>query len=448
MHYAIVANPRDRISPGLTAAGSVAIVSFHLGQCLARRNHQVTLVAARGADQSERQELEPGLSVCRVRNRLAKLHKYRELIASIFESVPPHFLSRAYFFDYYLGAALALRSSNPEVIHIQNYGQAAPIFRYVFPHARIVIHLHDTAMAQVSTRIAKRVLGQADLIVTCSDYVTESVRTAHPSLKTPVRTINNGVSEQDFAPRSRRTDSTGRPFQLAYIGRLSPEKGVHVLVEAFNEIVQNTANVQLNLVGGAALFSYAVVKIFARRDPHWAAVQRFYGRNAIRRLLAVRGEPGPRYVNALRKLQSPAAAAATRYCGEQSRESVANLIRAADIAVVPSVCDEPFGIPAVEAMAAEVPVIAAAAGGLRNILRDGDTGILVPRSDPKALAAAIIDLLGDPERRSSLGRAGRASAAARFTWDCVAQNLLRALDESGIECGAAHAAPTVTGESH
>src|SRR5262249_3408856 len=161
--------------------------------------------------------------------------------------------------------------------------------------------------------------------------------------------------------------------------------------EAFNEVAAQSGRAQLSLVGGASLFPYAVVKVF-HRDPHWAALKPFYGATALRRALAFRAEPGPRYIAALKKLQTPAAAAATRFCGEQSRNSVAALVRDADIVAIPSVCDEPFGIPAVEAMAAQVAVVAAAAGGLKEIVRDGETGLLVPRSDAHAMADAILRL--------------------------------------------------------
>ena len=63
-----------------------------------------------------------------------------------------------------------------------------------------------------------------------------------------------------------------------------------------------------------------------------------------------------------------------------------------------------------EAMAAGVPVVATAVGGVSDVVRHGETGLLVPPGDPGALAAALAALLGDPERRSALGLAGRRAA--------------------------------------
>jgi len=430
MRYAIVSNPRDRIATGLPGAGSVAIVSYHLGRCLAARSHEVTLVAGRGARESAQERLEDRLQVIRVRPRLARLHKYRERLASIFERVPPHFLSKSYFIEFFLGAALKLRKLRPDVIHIQNHGQAAPLFRALCPGARIVVHLHDPSLAHVNARVARRVLSQADLIVTCSEYVAQCLKQAHPELGVPIRMINNGVNVEDFRPPAAAANST-RETRLLYVGRISPEKGVHVLIEAFNEITRRVPGARLDIVGSAALFPYSVVKLF-RRDPHWAALTSFYGRTVAKRLLALREAPGTRYMKELQRAQSEEAAGATRFLGEQSHEAIAGMLQRADILVVPSVCDEPFGLPAAEAMAAGVAVVASKAGGLAEIVRHGETGLLVPRSDPSALASAVAELAAQPERRREMGRAGRTRVSTSFTWEHATLSLVEALSASGI----------------
>jgi glycosyltransferase involved in cell wall biosynthesis len=82
------------------------------------------------------------------------------------------------------------------------------------------------------------------------------------------------------------------------------------------------------------------------------------------------------------------------------------------VAVVPSVWPEPFGLVAMEAMAAARPVIASAIGGLADIVEDGVTGVLVQPGDPLALRASILQLLADPRRREAMGLAGRERAAS------------------------------------
>ena len=75
---------------------------------------------------------------------------------------------------------------------------------------------------------------------------------------------------------------------------------------------------------------------------------------------------------------------------------------------------EPFGLVLLEAMAARRPVVATRAGGAPEIVQPGLTGELVPAGDSRALADAVIALLGDPDRARRYGAAGRRRAAEVF----------------------------------
>jgi glycosyltransferase involved in cell wall biosynthesis len=108
--------------------------------------------------------------------------------------------------------------------------------------------------------------------------------------------------------------------------------------------------------------------------------------------------------------------------------------RAAAVSVIPSL-EEGFGIPAAEAMGCEVPVVASDAGGLPEVVEDGVTGLVVPRGDSNALATAIGSLLADPERRRSMGRAGRERALRLFDWDRTAEQFERIYRDLGAQVG-------------
>ena len=142
--------------------------------------------------------------------------------------------------------------------------------------------------------------------------------------------------------------------------------------------------------------------------------------------------PGDRYVAELRGMQSAAAARGTRFAGEQPHSVMAASFAASDILVVPSVCDEPFGIPALEAMAAAKPVVATAAGGLPELVHDGENGLLVPRSESAALAEAMLLLARSREKRQQMGLAGQRIAGASFTWTSAAASLDAMLAEYGL----------------
>ena len=89
-------------------------------------------------------------------------------------------------------------------------------------------------------------------------------------------------------------------------------------------------------------------------------------------------------------------------------------VAGADVVLVPSRV-ESFGLVAVEALLLGRPVVAARTGGLREVIRDGETGLLVDADSPRELADAVIRLLADPELATALGTAGRADAQARFS---------------------------------
>jgi len=106
---------------------------------------------------------------------------------------------------------------------------------------------------------------------------------------------------------------------------------------------------------------------------------------------------------------------AVRWIPRQPHEALPRLIESWELTVIPSV-HEAFGVAALESSALEVPVVASDVDGLRDTVTHGETGLRVPRSDPKALADAIVALLEDAELRRQMGRAGRAMVEARYDW--------------------------------
>lgn len=97
------------------------------------------------------------------------------------------------------------------------------------------------------------------------------------------------------------------------------------------------------------------------------------------------------------------------------RDDVNNAMAALDIVAVPSVWPEPCSAAIQQAMALNKPVIASRVGGTPEVVTDGETGLLVPASDPAALADALGRLADSPALRRELGAAGRARVEARFT---------------------------------
>jgi glycosyltransferase involved in cell wall biosynthesis len=107
--------------------------------------------------------------------------------------------------------------------------------------------------------------------------------------------------------------------------------------------------------------------------------------------------------------------------GEVDGQRMVELYAEAEVAVVPSLY-EGFSLPAVEAMACGVPLVATTGGALPEVVGpDGEAALLVPPGDPGALAEAITTVLDDSELQRRLGQAGRARVLRRYTWSAAAR---------------------------
>ena len=128
-------------------------------------------------------------------------------------------------------------------------------------------------------------------------------------------------------------------------------------------------------------------------------------------------------------------APAVRCVSGISDDELAGLYAEAQVAVVPSLY-EGFSLPAIEAMACGVPLVATTGGALPEVVgEDGETGLLVTPDDPEALAHAVRRILDDPDLASRLGDGGRRRVLGRFTWQATARGTAEqyrvVLDELG-----------------
>ncbi|NJD63408.1 MAG: glycosyltransferase family 4 protein [Deltaproteobacteria bacterium] len=108
------------------------------------------------------------------------------------------------------------------------------------------------------------------------------------------------------------------------------------------------------------------------------------------------------------------------------RDDLQDLLAAVDVLVISSV-QESFGLTAIEALAAETPVVSTRCGGPEEILENGSAGLLVPVKDPMAMADAIVRLLRDPELRRRMGERGRARVIEHFGVDRYVRELQRVI---------------------
>ncbi|MGO8688844.1 MAG: glycosyltransferase family 4 protein [Thermoguttaceae bacterium] len=139
------------------------------------------------------------------------------------------------------------------------------------------------------------------------------------------------------------------------------------------------------------------------------------------RLLVVGGEDRGGYAGRVRAAaQQCGASAAIIWTGHRS--DIDELLAALDLYVLPSL-EESLPLSVLEAMAAGLPVVAAAVGGIPECVVAGETGLLVPPAQSAPLAQAIVELLGNPERRRRFGEAGRRRVQERFTAESQAPSI-------------------------
>lgn len=144
------------------------------------------------------------------------------------------------------------------------------------------------------------------------------------------------------------------------------------------------------------------------------------------------GNPG-RKTTTQRHLENLGLQDAVEFTGKVEADEIAKLYARATIACVPSLY-EGFGLPAGEAMACEVPVVATTGGALPEVVgRDGKAGLLVEPKSGEKLAGAIAELLDAPERRRAMGEAGRARVESLFTWRRAAERRVEIYREAIAE---------------
>lgn len=229
---------------------------------------------------------------------------------------------------------------------------------------------HNTTLP--NDAMLKRMITWAHHIIVVSETIQAQFTQLVPTAREKIAVIYNGVDTETFCKRETRAaclrewnwDEHARI--VGTVSRLAPEKGVDFFVAAAREIVRAEPQARFVIAGDGALRA---------------------------------------------ELQARAADAPIRFLG--AREDIPDVLNALDVFVMPSRA-EAFGIAAVEAMACELPVVASAVGGLREVILNAETGLLVPVGDVRALANAILELLRDENKRRAMGERGRARVLEHF----------------------------------
>jgi glycosyltransferase involved in cell wall biosynthesis len=327
------------------------------------------------------------------------------------------------------GVAMDLQRQACDVIHIQHCSQCVPVIREYNPTAKIVLHLHAEWFSQADPRIFERRLKNIDLVTAVSGYVAEKTRRDFPAIADRCEVMYNGIDAREFTREKNYFAANGRrPKRILYAGAISPHRGLHVLLKAFKIVVQRYPNVHLDLVGPQG--NYAVQETFDIRDGALRkSVASYYAFKPMSLLKAKLFPASPNrasYKSCLEAMMPADVSEKVTFHGWVGhRPQLIEHYYQGDIFVLPSICNDSFGIPVVEAMAAGAPVVASRSGGVVETVKDRETGFIVEKNDAPQLAQALLSLLQDDALRKAMGKAGRERALANFTWDKVADTMFR-----------------------
>ena len=318
----------------------------------------------------------------------------------------PIFARPWYFAEYAAQVALELRRGRPDVVHVHNFLGFLPALRRAHPGAAIALHMSCEWLTQLDPRRVSRRLDLVDAVYGVSEHITGLVREAFPAHAGRCSTIHNGVDPAAFE-RGPSPEAAGRRGpSVLFVGRVSPEKGVHDLIDAMALVLERHPDAVLDVVGAIGSLPESFI-VSVSDDPLVRDLSRFYaddGRTYLDQLLA--------RIPAGRESQ-------ITFHGPMTYDEVLDRYARADVLVNPSY-SESFGISPVEAMASGVPAVVTDVGGMKETVVDGETGRRVAPGDVAALAGAIDELLADPALRRELGERGRARVVERFSWASVA----------------------------
>lgn len=255
----------------------------------------------------------------------------------------------------------------------------------------VVFHLHGGGFAAfyendcnlVTKRLLRYALDRCTRIIVLSESWREAIQRI--SGNRHIQVVFNPVMPLDVSPES----SARVPGCLLFLGRLSKQKGIYVLLDAFSALVQEEPRLRLICAG----------------DGDVAEVRRIVAARGLAESVDV-----PGWIDEARRAQ---------------------LLLTASIYVLPSFIE---GVPMsiLEAMSAGLPVVATPVGGIPEIITDGQEGLLVPAGSVDELAGAIRRLVRDPRLQAEMGARGRAKFRERFDASVIVPRIESIYAELGV----------------
>jgi glycosyltransferase involved in cell wall biosynthesis len=279
--------------------------------------------------------------------------------------------------------------------HYPSTALASLMWRKIFGgKALFVLTVHGEYSGNIFDRF---IFSNYDVICAVSNYIKQQIIRKFHVDPTRIKVLHNAVDTNFFkfdevrAKMFREKLGIQNEPLLLYVGRIVPEKGLDKLIKAMPLILSKFPTAKLLIIGPKGDFS-------GERSQYFSYIS-----HMIKSL----------------KIEN-----SVIYLGSLPSHELVGAYSAADVCIVPSIWNEPFGLVVLEAMACSKPVVAFNVGGIPEIISNGVDGFLVPRGDVKELASKILFLLEHPEIRIEMGRNARKKVEREFSYKRLAVSLL------------------------
>lgn len=302
-----------------------------------------------------------------------------------------------YTIEYFLEQALKhIKKQQYDIIILENRpGYALKLKRHT--NAKIVYHLHNDLL-NYKSKSAGVLYDAATCIITVSNYITNRVKTIQ-SEDTKCITVHNGIDSHAFSLKTSHISLLSikeDDFVIIFSGRLNSEKGIKEIISAM-KIIDKSIPIKLLVLGSS-----------------------FYGNTNHEN----------DFVHHLREMARPIKDRII-FTGYIPYKEMPDYLLSADLAVLPSVWDEPFGLTMAEAQAIGLPIITTKRGGIPEVVSE-ENAILLNTDEHfiDNLANAILDLYKHPDKRKIMSEAS-LKRSKLFDKETYAKNFFAALEELG-----------------
>ncbi|MHC4942405.1 MAG: glycosyltransferase family 4 protein [Planctomycetota bacterium] len=312
---------------------------------------------------------------------------------------------RSYFHRSYTRRAASLfRSREVDSIVFPLYPQWVTALREANPKARLILWLQRDWLSTGPSHFENH-LKEIDHIVCSSKYLADRVAAQYPWTEERLRVVQGGVDAGFWKPGSNRSRHL-----LLYAGRLTPEKGIHVLLQAFERVRMHYPDAQLILAGSIKITPSEDLIESPRRDV------RIWRRQGERYEVMLRREA--------QRLKS------VFLTDQLDAKGLLRMYRNASLYIYPCLWNDPAGTQIMEPMACGLPVVASGCGGIPEVAQDGRSGLLTEPGDVDGLVEAIERLFENKDLSQRMSAAARTRVEEQFDWKKVAESLAEVVSEA------------------